>query len=141
MSYQRYLKRYFGAAFLAIINRFQEEDWSSDSDEGAREDALDAAGLGDVRDVYQVFCSLYSGVLVGHPPFKGGRHKFFVYITVKRAAVRGSQRAQGEEEAKLMGRDASDAQEGRGLFWFSVSKTDAKEADTEKAGNRVPRNQ
>ena len=33
---------------------FKEEDWSSDSDEGAREDALDAAGLGDVRDVYQV---------------------------------------------------------------------------------------
>ena len=69
MSYQRYLKRYFGAAFFAIINRFQEEDWSSDSDEGAREDALDAAGLGDVRDVYQVFCSLYSEVLVEHPPF------------------------------------------------------------------------
>ena len=57
MSYQRYQKRYFGAAFFAIINRFQEEDLSSDSDEGAREDALDAAGLGDVRDVYQVFCS------------------------------------------------------------------------------------
>ena len=32
----------------------KEDDWSSDSDEGAREDALDAAGLGDVRDVYQV---------------------------------------------------------------------------------------
>ena len=31
-----------------------EDDWSSDSDEGAREDALDAAGMGDVRDVYQV---------------------------------------------------------------------------------------
>ena len=74
-------------------------------------------------------------------PFKGGRHKFFVYITVKRAAVRGSQRAQREEEAKLVGRDASDAQEGRGFFWLSVSKIDAKEADSEKAGNRVPRNQ
>ena len=58
MSYQRYLKRYFGDASFAIINRFQEEDWSSDSDEGGREDALDAAGLGDVRDVYQVFCFL-----------------------------------------------------------------------------------
>ena len=33
---------------------YKEEDWSSESDEGAREDALDAAGLGDVRDVYQV---------------------------------------------------------------------------------------
>ena len=74
-------------------------------------------------------------------PFKGGRHKFFVYITVKRAAVRGSQRAQGEEETELVGRDASDAQEGRGFFWLSVSKIDAKEADTEKAGNRVPGNQ
>ena len=74
-------------------------------------------------------------------PFLGGRHKFFVYITVKRAAVRGSQRAQGEEEAKLVGRDASDAQEGGGFFWLSVSKIDAKEADTEKVGNRVPRNQ
>ena len=74
-------------------------------------------------------------------PFLGGRHKFFVYITVKRATVRGSQRAQGEEEAKLVGRDASDAQEGRGFFWLSVSKIDAKEADTEKAGNRVPGNQ
>ena len=41
--------------FFVIIDRFQEEDLSSDSDEGAREDALDAAGLGDVRDVYQVF--------------------------------------------------------------------------------------
>ena len=112
---------------------------SSDSDEGAREDALDAAGLGDVRDVYQVFCSFE--IFLDTLPFLGGRHKFFVYITVKRAAVRGSQRAQGEEEAKLVGRDASDAQEGRGLFWLSVSKIDAKEADTEKVGNRVPRNQ
>ena len=62
-------KKVFWCRFFAIIiDRFQDEDWSSDSDEEAREYALDAAGLGDVRDVYQVFCSLYS-VLVAHPPF------------------------------------------------------------------------
>ena len=49
-------KKVFWCRFFAIIiDRFQDEDWSSDGDEEAREYALDAAGLGDVRDVYQVF--------------------------------------------------------------------------------------
>ena len=65
----------------------KEGDWSSDSDEGAREDALDAAGLGDVRDVYQV----QPGSLKHLHVFLGGCHKSTVYITVSRIAIRSAE--------------------------------------------------
>ena len=55
LNCQRCLKRFFlSSKFDTCKTCIKEEDLSSDSDEDAREDALDAAGLGDVRDVYQV---------------------------------------------------------------------------------------
>ena len=47
-------KVFLSSKFDTCKTCIKEEDLSSDSDEDAREDALDAAGLGDVRDVYQV---------------------------------------------------------------------------------------